>query len=501
MSPRLRLTLFAVAGAAVGVTVGVDLADESYGFAVILALFSAAMIAQRASDAPADAWLLGATLLGYVVGNRGFAQLQPSPLIPLLPAEAVLLVAVPALALRMALKKAAGVRRDALNYAILAWMIVGTLRLPVDLERFGVVALRDYATIYYGAFFFIAQEFGAHAGSAKVLTRTLTFAFLLLLPVVVSIQISPDFLVDNLTWRGIPIIYQKSDLIATSLAAGFFWLWTRMGRSRGWLWFLCAAASLLLISAMASPRAAMAAVALTLALWLLSGRWRIAAAVAGIAVGGAALALAALSVTGRDLRTSAPYSAYEHAVSIFDVEGTGTYINGESGDPGDNNRFRVIWWRDVIDETASSAPVFGLGFGSDLASRFLADYDLLGDESFAARSPHSIVVTVFGRLGFVGLLAWIGVVAGLGRMVWRLFRRGDADSLGLASVACVILISACVGVVLESPMGAVIFWTVAGLGNARALATRATGASSGREAADNWPVAKSVPLHSESSPR
>ena len=155
-------------------------------------------------------------------------------------------------------------------------------------------------------------------------------------------------------------------------------------------------------------------------------------------------------------------------MSIFDPAGKGSYINGDSGDPGDNNRFRTIWWRDVIGETLEKNPVFGLGFGSDLASRFLADYDLLTDESFAARSPHSLIVTLFGRTGFVGLFAWLTVSAGLARMVWRLFRKGEPDGIGLACIVCVYWISACVGVVLESPMAALVFWSAAGLASASA---------------------------------
>jgi hypothetical protein len=495
MNPKLRLCLFLVIGAAIGIAIGVDISDEEYGFAVFAALLSCWLIIERASDAPPDAWLLGAALVGYVVGNRGFAQLQPSMRVPLLPAEAVLLVAVPALIVRMASKRAAGFRGDALNYSLLAWILYGTIRLPLDIERFGIMALRDYAMIYYAAFFYVGQAFGAHAASSRVLKRALTIAFATLLPVVVSIQLFPNFLIEHFTWHGIPIIFQKSDLIATSLAAGFFWLWTRRNSRGKYVWPLLAAASVLLIGIMASPRAAMAAGALTTALWLLAGRWRIAAALLGIVLGGSVLTLAVLGLSGRDLRTSAPYSAYEHAISIFDPEGTGSYINGESGDPGDNNRFRWIWWRDVCSETLATSPVFGLGFGSDLAARFLADYELLSDETFAARSPHSMIVTTFGRLGFLGLGIWIAVSASIAWTAWSLLRRGDPDSLGLASVTCVIWISACVGVVLESPMGAVIFWTVLGLAHSRARPVADGGASpspAGRAlvAPVDWPVAK-----------
>jgi hypothetical protein len=501
MNPRLRLWLFVLGGAALGTYIGVEIADESYGWATVAALAGCWIMVERMSDAPPDAWLVAGLLVGYIIGNRGFAQIQPAGRIPLLPAEAALLVAVPALVVRMALKRAAGLRKDFLNCSILVWVVIGAARLPLDMNRFGVIALRDFAMVYYAMFFFVAQALGAHRASSRVIMGALTIAFLGLIAAVVSIEIAPDFLVDNFTWRGIPIIYHKSDLIATSLAAGFFWLWTRLNKSANRIWILPAACSLLLIGAMASPRAAMAAIAATTVLWLLVRRWRIAAGEVGIVVAGSLVALLALAFMGKDLRTSAPYSAYEHALSIFDPSGSGSYINGESGDPGDNNRFRLIWWRSVLDETLATNPVFGLGFGSDLASRFLAQYDLLSDENFSARSPHSMVMTVFGRMGIVGLLAWAAVSAGIARMVWRLLKKGDPDGMGLASIVCVTWTSACVGVVLEGPMGAVVFWTVLGLANSQLKGDGATGAKEGTAAPAEWPVAKTAGLSNQSVPR
>jgi hypothetical protein len=501
MNPRLRLWLFVIGGAALGAFIGVEIADESYGWATAAALIAGWIMFERMSEAPPDAWIVAGLLVGYIVGNRGFAQIQPAAGIPLLPAEAGLLVACAALVFRMALKRAAGFRKDLLNYAILVWMVIGIVRLPLDMSRYGVMALRDFAMIYYATFFFVAQALGTHAPSSRLLARALTVAFVGLLAAVVSIEIAPDFLLDHFTWRGIPIIYHKSDLIATSLAAGFFWLWTRVDKSSNRIWILPAATSLLLIGAMASPRAAMAAAAVTTVLWVLVGRWRIAAGELCIVLLGSILALSTLAVLGKDLRMSAPYSAYEHAVSIFDPSGTGSYINGESGDPGDNNRFRLIWWRSVLGETMESNPAFGLGFGSDLASRFLADYDLLSDENFSARSPHSMIMTVFGRMGIVGFLAWIVASAAMARMVWRLFKRGEPDEMGLASIVCVTWTSACVGVVLEGPMGAVVFWTALGLANSRLTRAPADVEKDGTEAGLERPVAKAAVMGTQSVPR
>jgi hypothetical protein len=504
MNPRLRLVLYTLLGAALGVVIGVHLASESYDLAILVVLLSAWLVVKKISPAAPDAWLLAIALVGYIVGNRGFAQIQPAQGIPLLPAEAVLLVAVPALVIRMALGQAHGLRRDILNYSVLIWVTIGAIRLPLDLHRYGVMALRDFAMIYYAAFFFIAQAFGANAACERVLRKSLTFAFVVLMPAVISILISPDFLLERLTWRGIPIIYHKSDLIATSLAAGFFWLWTRWEKTRHRIWLAASAASLLLIGIMVSPRAGMFAAAVTTGLWLLTGRWRIAAYQAAIVVAASGVAIASLRFTGRDLRTSIPYSMYEHAVSIFDPAGAGTYVNGESGDLGGNNQFRLIWWRDVIEDTLATGPVLGLGFGSDLSTRFLADYDLLSDETFATRSPHSMIVTVFGRMGFVGLAAWLTVSASMAAMIWRLLKSGDPDGMGLASVVTVVWVSACFGVVLEGPMGAILFWTALGLANSRlrlVLPATAAAGESGEVAPREWPVAKKAAMGTQSSPR
>jgi hypothetical protein len=506
ISPRTRLILFAVAGAALGLTLGVDVADESYGLAGLVAVAALWLVVGRVSEAAQEAWLLAVILVGYIVGNRGFAQLQATSQLPLLPAEAVLLVAVPALVFRIVMKKTWGIRRDSLNTVILAWIIIASIRLPLDMSHYGAMALRDYATIYYAVFFFIAQDLGGQPVSSRLLRGAFTAAFLLLIPAVVSVLVSPDFLVDHFRFRGTPIIFHKSDLVATSLAAGFFWFWTRWEKRRNWLWFASAAASLLLVGGMASPRAAMFASAVMTTLWVLTGRWRILAAQFGIIAAGAVIAVAVIVFSGKDLKTSAPYSMYEHAMSIFDPNGTGTYINGESGDPGDNNRFRLVWWRDVIEDTIATNPLYGIGFGGDLSARFLIDYDLISDESFAARSPHNVVVTMIGRMGLIGLISWLAVMAGAGVMIWRLLRRGEPDGMGAASVACVVLLSACFGVVLEGPMGAVVFWTALGLGTAwlhrDAPATVAPqGSVDPRPVGDEWPVAKAGAMDTQSAPR
>lgn len=469
MHPRLRLWLVGVVGAVLAVAVAFGIADESYLLVRLLALVVLWLVAEWVHGPLPEAWLLAWVLVGYIIGNRGFAQSSLSSDVPLLPAEAVLLVTVPALVVRMAFGKVQALYRDGLNYALFAWILLGAARLPLDLAHNGFYALRDFAMVYYAVFFFLAQACAGHAASARLLRQTLTVTFIAL-PLVAAVeQLVPGFFFTHFTFRGVPMIYHKSDLLAAYLAGGFFWLWTRWEKTRRKLWIVPAAACLLMLGATASSRAAMAALGLVTLMWLIARRWRILSAQVLIVGTAVSVVIFVSSLTNKNLRQTAVYSAYEHAVSIFDLEGTGTYVNKESGDPGLNNRFRLTWWATVTRDTLAQNPVFGLGFGYDLAARFLVEYELLAAEDFTTRSPHSMIFSVFGRMGAVGLAAWLAVAVGMGYLTYRCFHVGDFDAIGLVCIAWVLWFSACVGVVLEGPMGAVVFWTVLGAAN-RALA-------------------------------
>lgn len=465
MSPRTRSLIGGASGVLLALMVGASLANEDYLLAVGCSAVIFWALTERFTGAYPEAWLLAGTLFGYIAGNRGFAQLQISGEFPLFPAEAVLLVAVPVLLVRLAQKRARAFHRDPLNYAIFLWLMLGSARLPLDVPAYGFLAVRDYAMVYYAAFFFIGQAYAGHAASARVLSRAVTAACLALPVLATLIQFLPEFFLSTLTVRGIPLIFYKDDLLATLFAAAFFWLWTRWEFRRQRLWLVPVTACLLMVSTTTSPRAAMVAVAGVTGLWLLARRWQIAATQAAIVGTAVVVAVAVFSFSDRDLRQTAAYSTYEHAISIFDFQAKGNYMNRQSGDPGDNNRFRIVWWRAVAEETAEENPVFGLGFGHDLAARFLVDYGLLQADDFSARSPHSMIMSVFGRLGLAGLACWLAIAVAMLALTRRVLRAGTADQRGFASVAWVIWISACFGVVLEGPMGAVVFWTVLGLAN------------------------------------
>ncbi len=504
MHPRLRFWLIVAAGVTTGVVASFGLAEETYILAALVAALVAWLALEWLGGPRPEAWVLAASLVGYLLGNRGFAQLQLLSQFPLLPAETALLVGITATLLRMALRQTSAIARDPLNTAILVWVLLGAARLWPDFRTHGFVALRDFAVVYYALFFFFAQSLVPHAASYRLLRHAMIGAVAALPAVYFIFLRFTDFFLHTLQFRGAPIFFYKDDLVAANLFAGFFLLMTVPAWPallRGGL----ALAAYALAFSIQSSRAAIVGLLVASAWWAVARRWA-PLKLQALAAPCALAALGSLAIlSDRPFQQSRLYTLYEHTASMVDFTGTGRYTTDDRRYVGDNNRFRLAWWRSVAEETYVNSPVFGLGFGADLTSRFLRTYELdLGDE-FTTRSPHSIIFTVLGRTGLIGLIAFLAVLAAMAVRTGQLARLARVDdralpSLGWWSVSWVTLTSACFGVVLEGPMGAILFWTSLGLANATARDCLSSAVSPAATPADLRPAAPEPALGSRSAP-
>ena len=422
-----------------------------------------------------DTIVLGGLLVGYIAGNRGFAQISLMPGLPLLPAESGLALCILWLIVRSAHTKEVPLRRNALNIAVLLWLVIGGARIIPDIRARGVMAVRDFAMIYYALFFFVAQDVCANPRARQFLGRCLLIATLALLPLSELFRRFPDFFLNRLTIGGTPIIYFKGDLVATFIAAGALLTFERYRQSHRVVWLLLVLLGMLAVLASES-RAALVGLGVATMWLVLGGRRKMLWLQLG------SLALVGLGMMGGFVtghftsRDTAAYRVYERVLSIADVGGQRVYDSAEVEFKGDNNRFRLVWWRAVIEETVDGDPWLGLGFGYDLAAEFLHRYYPDNSEDFSTRSPHSILITAFGRMGVIGLLTLLAIVASLARETHRALLRATSqeDPVTYWLVGWVIFISACFGVVLEGPMGAVVFWTVLGMASAASAPAAAT---------------------------
>ncbi len=461
MSPLAKEGRFAAAAGLLAVSLATGIAEESYTAALAVCGALLLLVTARFSSPRLEAWILAAALAGYILGNRSFAQLSLIGRLPVLPAEAAMLGCLILIGYRSARGQAKGLVHDPVNFAVIAWLFVGSVRIWPDFQRHGFMAVRDYAVIYYAFFFFAAQALASHGPSLRLLQRTIIGA-LALLPatfLLLSQQRAGGVLPDSM------LIFYKDDLVAACLAAAVFLTFSAMP-GRRWMQAGAAAGLQVVLLGIQSSRAAVVALATSSVWWVVAQRWNYFKMQAGLfALGATAMVAVASAGKGPESRFA---EIGMRMASIVDFSGTGAYAREEHGYLSDNNRFRIVWWREVATEVAETNILTGLGFGHDLSRGFLQVYDQDLGEQFSARSPHSIVFTTFGRMGLVGLATWLGLVGAMVAATLAAARRAreeDAAPLAWWSAAWVLLVSACFGVVLEGPMGAVLFWSLLGIAN------------------------------------
>jgi len=473
VSAVAKSIVVAILGLLVAIILGVQIGQSSWmlptvvaggcvGTFIYLALFRTVRF---------EALILGFLIFGYIVGNHGFAQLSIRPNSPLYVGEVGMIACAFFVAIRGALTRERTIPQIRLAWLIVAFLLVGGVRLYLDTVMLSgstlvTTAIRDSAVVYYTIFFFIAYQIGKNVSARKFVERMMLMGFVLLIPIAV-LAISAPELLEKTSFRGYPLIQYKGDLLTTFLGMGAFYFFLTPTRGVIRVFFrICALLSLILMLFPMSRAALFGFIAAT-ALLVLARRPQFLVYQLSIAM--VALLAVALIEFGHLESQSAFFAKLtDRMSSIVDFSGRGHY----SSDIGDmsaaNNQFRAVWWKTVFDETMQKGPWFGLGFGYDLTAGFLRTYYANQNLDLTARSPHNILLTILGRMGVTGLAPFLVILFLIIRMAFqgaRSVARGQQPQENLAHWCALInlLGAALFGVVLEGPMGGILFWSVIGL--------------------------------------
>ena len=403
-----------------------------------------------------EAAVLNMLLVGYLVGNRGFAELTLAK--PLYPGEVALAVIFISSVIRYVLSRELPDLSGLLARLILIYLAVGAVRLSMDYSTYHMDALRDSAMVYYSVFFFFGRELAAQPSSKAMLEKCLRFSFLVLVPITLIQRLLPETFMVN-------ILSEKDDILTTFSAVGVFVLYTRPN-IYGLKW-LRGALILYYIGyiAIGLTRASLAGLMVGAIVLFIARQWRfigyfVAAVVVGMTV------LGSLAVTLGGANTTDASVMVEKFESMVDVTGSGHY-SSEFGDlKAGTNEFRRTLWQSFIDQADEYSPTFGRGFGYDFLVRYQEIFRI--GEAGTLRSAHNFYITLYGRMGIIGSLVFLlityqivagGVGAGLAvRAGWL-----PLEDLCYWCGAWAILVAAIFGVVLEGPMGAIVFWSFLGI--------------------------------------
>lgn len=363
--------------------------------------------------------------------------------------------------------------------------------------RLDITALRDFAPyLYIFAGFLSANAYSrSDPGQRQRTVRFLYYALLLHLCWVFALQLAPglDQRMPALGDRGVRVFSLRSDFDAAVLGiltAYSLWM-VLVGGSRRWhaLVLIVSGALVLSIGSRAGLLGALAAVA--------TSGWAATRRSAGVhphrrfanRIAVAAVAVVLLLV----LPSTAPGSRL-----IASIDPSGARTAQQVGAVGTTDARRRGWSTlQRYVEADAARQVIGVGFGPDFMRASGADLALLGVENDTVRSPHNYVLGTYARLGVIGAALWLWVLVQLAAAIARAARSFRSERLLLLAALIVVALVpvGLLGVVLESPFGAVPFYWAAGI-----LLSHSTKGIIGRPALRSVAVSRRLAAGGSASP-
>ena len=442
-----------------------ELADAEYAApAAILGPFVAFVaITLFAKTVRFEMIFLCVLVTGYLVGNRGFANLAPFK--PLYPGEIGMIVISACLFLRYVLTREGPDFSGWPARIIILYLALGGVRLARDYHIYKLDAIRDSAMVYYAVYYFFGRLLITTPRSEAFLEKCLKFSVVALLPVSIVERVFPELME---RFEEYIMISEKDDILNAFAIVGVFFLFTRPGMFRNaWL------RPILIMYYIAYVvtglgRAAILALAVGSVLPLLAGKTRFLLYPA-VAVVLGLFGLTAFAVTVGNSQTGDSAAVEDKILSMVDITGSASYHSDYGALKEGTNDFRRKLWTTFIDEANFASPLFGCGFGPNIVAVFDETYHLGGDAQHETlRSAHNFYVTLYGRMGIVGVaifavLTWIIISGGIRAALAVKAGRLPLSVLGYWCAVWVVLVVSAVGVVLEGPMGAVIFWVFLGV--------------------------------------
>jgi hypothetical protein len=448
---------FAVLASLLAITKMLELHSSYWGVIFIYAIFSFILIF-LGGRLPFDGKFLIILCLGYAIGGKGFAYLTPME--PFYVSEIGLGLLMLGFILRG--QSGGGLAPTFLHILIYIFCIYSAARVFFNMQAYGMMSIRDAALCYYGLYYIGA--FSALSNVKFYRTFEKSIPWVLLLGFIA--QISYKFLIylklGNISGWFMKVHLPHPDItlpLAVAFAVVTYVKFITTKRIR-YLPVLVFSMGLIMMSKSAgvfdlAVLCTMLGFAAKRAEFFLVGGAAVVTAFFGIVV------LTQLSSSG---------NLPDFLVENEHVQTLTTAVTGDTSQRNTTD-WRIEWWRVIYEDTIEDNPLLGAGYGGDITSSFFYEYygeARMAGQAGAARYPHSVLFTVFGRLGISGMLLFlplfIWIIVFCGKFASR-YLRGDNYKIEHLVAFCIVVAgwaNSLVQATYETPYAAIIHWTFLG---------------------------------------
>ena len=355
-------------------------------------------------------------------------------------------------------------RARILTLSICCFLVLGAVELIANYPVWGLDALRDSAVCYYSLFYFVGLAIASDS------EQKLHFCSRWKLFWIIAIPWAAAELITQYRFSGLApdigshgsVLGSSGSEIAQSLGLGCLLLLSedRRGRFLGTTARVAVATIGLAVVASIQERGVKLAI-LAAFIVLVAGNLfdRSPGRVFGRKLSAMLLILMAVLATaiasGVDIGTSLQLDRFRGA---------------SLDNPDATVAFRTDWWSKLYEQVMERNQAFGLGFGENLAD-YNPDISNQSEAQNPLRSPHNYNMTVFSRLGLLGLLIWCTILlSGVFDPLWRLLsastnaERAEAREKTFWVAAIVATwVNSSFGVLMEGPVMGIPFWLMLGL--------------------------------------
>jgi len=389
---------------------------------VCLAVIAVGVVLMIGGDSPFDGSVY-ALLVGAIwVTGKGAVYLGLGNLVYI--SEIVLAMLLLGYVMRCSTKQWPLLPPTSLAFPVTLFLLYGVLHIWVDIRTFGFMTLRDSCIVYYSGFFLAAYQL-ANTSEAftRLLKKILLFAAVLTFGLAAIQSLGGAVIVSSLRLLltfGSRSLFAPHPDSSDAVVLGVIVFCVFMTKSRaGYAWIFQFVCLLGVLIVLANVKGALLVGFFTaLGYLFLAGQYWFFRRLAFVGLLGAVVVFAAVEYYPEYTpdQLDKVVEEFESMVSPFREK-----TKSDESTDDKTVAWRLGWWSWIIRETFATNPFWGMGLGRDLAIEFEEEYfgrRYIAEQS-AVRGAHSSMMTIFGRMGLIGLVFFLWITT---LQAWYMFR-------------------------------------------------------------------------------